>query len=160
VFTCSVSLGVYPIPCLSISGPGRIGGSGHSRIPFPESNPDMAKQANQQQVEALVAGAEAAAVNRLSAAVQSPQAGDQAPGGVAHAVKQAGIQTAILQGLLARFGPLAARAALGFIAERYGNQIEAFLVDHASQVEAIVGPEQWAAIRSVLSVFLPDNISA
>jgi hypothetical protein len=120
----------------------------------------MTKQSSQQQVEALVAGAEAAAVNKLSAAVQSPHAGDQAPGGVAHAVKQSGIQTAILQGLLARFGPMAARAALGFIAERYGDQIESFLNEYSSQIEAIVGPAQWSAIRSVLSVFLPGNLTA
>jgi hypothetical protein len=120
----------------------------------------MTEQANQPQVEALVAGAEAAACKRLSAAVQSTHPGDQAPGGVAHAVKQSGIQSAVLSGLLARFGPLAARAALGFITERYGDQIRSFLDQHSSQVEAVVGPDQWASIQTVLAVFLPDNISA
>lgn len=120
----------------------------------------MTNQSHQQQVESLVAAAESAAVNRLSAAVQASRPEDQAPGGVAHAVKQAGIQTAILQGLVARFGPLAARAALSFIAERYGDQIQSFLDQYSSQVEAIVGADQWATIRTVLSVFLPGNASA
>jgi hypothetical protein len=115
---------------------------------------------NQQRVEALVSGAEAAVVSRLTDAIGAAQQGDQAPGGVAHAVKQSGIQSAVLQGLLIRFGPLAARAALGFITERYGDQIRSFLDQHSSQVEAIVGAEQWASISAVLSVFLPDNVSA
>jgi hypothetical protein len=120
----------------------------------------MSNQTNQPRVEALVAGAEAAACKRLSAAVQSTHPSDQAPGGVAHAVRQSGIQSAVLSGLIARFGPLAARAALGFISERYGEQIRSFLDQHSSQVEAVVGPDQWATIQTVLSVFLPDNVAA
>lgn len=115
---------------------------------------------NQMHAEELLAGAEAAAVNRLSEAAQASRAEDQAPGGVAHAVKQAGMSTAVMQAMLARFGPLAARAALGFISERYGPQIEGFLSQNSSKIEAVVGPEQWATIRTVLSVFLPGNIEA
>lgn len=111
----------------------------------------MTKQTD---VERIVAGAEAAAVERLSEAANP----NNAPAEAAHAIRQSGLQGDVLKVVLARFGPLAARAALGYVAEEYGPTIQQFLKSHDDQIGSTIGPEEWARVKSVLSVFLPGNL--
>lgn len=105
--------------------------------------------------QSIIEGAESATTDRLSAAIDQPHT---APAGVLATAKQNGLHSAVFKSLLIRFGPIAARAALGYVAEKYGAQIQSFISEYDEKIGVIVGAEKWGEIKSVLAVFTPGAI--